>query len=180
MRALLIVDVQNDFCPGGALAVEEGDQVVPVLNRLQPRFDLVLASKDWHPPDSVHFEKWPVHCVRDTEGAAFHPELKVDQLDKILIKGTNDRDDGYSAFEATNAELEELLRSKGVDALYVGGIATDVCVKNTVLDAVRRGFPTYVIVDAVRGVDAQAGDVDRALEEMQRAGARIVSSREIA
>lgn len=180
MRALLIVDVQNDFCPGGALAVDEGDQVAPVLNRIQENFDLVLASKDWHPPDSVHFEKWPAHCVRDTEGAAFHPDLKVDMVDKVLLKGTNDKDDGYSAFEATNADLEELLLRKGIDALYVGGLATDVCVKNTVFDAVRRGFPTYVIEDGVRGVEANPGDVDRAFEEMRAVGAEVISSEEIA
>jgi nicotinamidase/pyrazinamidase len=179
MRALLIVDVQNDFCPGGALAVKEGDQVVPVLNRVQKRVDLVLASKDWHPPGSVHFQKWPPHCVRDTEGAAFHPDLRTESVDTVLYKGTSDQDDGYSAFEATNENLEELLRRKGVDALYVGGLATDVCVLNTVLDAVKRGFATYVIRDGVRGVDAEPGDVDRAFEEMRKAGARIISSGEI-
>lgn len=180
MRALLIVDVQNDFCPGGALAVEEGDQVVPVVNQIQGRFDLVLASKDWHPPDSVHFNEWPVHCVRDTQGAAFHPDLAVDRLDKVLLKGTSDKDDGYSAFEATNADLEELLRSKGVEALYVSGLATDVCVKNTVLDARRRGITTYVIKDAMRGVNANSGDVEKAFREMEAAGARLITSEELA
>src|SRR5690606_19482878 len=109
-KALLIVDVQNDFCPGGALAVKDGDKVVPVINGIIDKFDLVLASKDWHPVDSVHFEKWPVHCVQNTYGADFHPDLQTDKIDRVLLKGTQNKDDGYSAFEATNVSLADFLR----------------------------------------------------------------------
>lgn len=179
MRALLIVDVQNDFCPGGALAAPGGDEVVPVINRVMDRFDLVLASRDWHPENSPHFEQWPVHCVRDTAGAAYHPDLNADGIDLELYKGTGRADDGYSAFEATNLDLDQVLREKKVEELYVTGIATEYCVKATVLDALAHGFKTRVVTDAVKGVAAQPDDPSRALEEMARAGAVPVSSSEL-
>lgn len=179
MRALLIVDVQNDFCPGGALPVPEGDAVVPVINRLIDAFPLVLASKDWHPAETVHFQKWPPHCVQGTPGADFHPQLRADKIQYVLLKGTGDRDDGYSAFEATNLNLAEFLRQQGVTELYVTGLATDYCVRATTLDALRKGFQTYVVTDAVRAVDVNAGDGQRALQEMQQAGARLVTSAEV-
>jgi len=179
MKALFIVDVQNDFCPGGALPVPEGDQVVPVINRLMDHFPLVLASKDWHPSETVHFQKWPPHCVQGTPGAEFHPALRADRIDQVFLKGTGNRDDGYSAFEATNENLAEYLRRHGVEELYVTGLATDYCVRATVLDALREGFRTYVVTDAVRAVNVSPGDGERALEEMRRAGAILVTSEEL-
>ena len=179
MKALLIVDVQNDFCPGGALAVPNGDKVVPVINQLMDRFPLVLASKDWHPPESVHFEKWPVHCVRDTQGAEFHPGLAATGIDAILLKGTENTDDGYSAFEAQNQDLAQLLKDKGVDELYITGLATDYCVKASALDAVNSGLDTTVITDAIAGVELEDGDSEKALEEMSEAGVRLMKLEEV-
>lgn len=179
MKALLIVDVQNDFCPGGALAVPDGDAVVPVINRLMDAFPLVLASKDWHPAQTVHFEKWPPHCIQGTPGAEFHPKLRTDKIQLTLLKGTGNRDDGYSAFEATNVNLAEYLRNQGVRELYITGLATDYCVRATTLDALREGFRTYVVTDAVRAVNVNPGDGERALREMQEAGALLVTSDDI-
>jgi nicotinamidase/pyrazinamidase len=179
MRALLVVDVQNDFCPGGALAVPEGDKVVPVINRLMPFFALVIASKDWHPKETVHFKKWPPHCVQNSSGAEFHPGLDASKIQKIFLKGTRDRDDGYSAFEATSGDLAGFLRGKGVDSLYMAGLATDYCVKASALDAVKNGFQTYVVQDAVAAVNVKPEDGPKALEEMKRAGVKLVSSSEI-
>ena len=178
-KALLIVDVQNDFCPGGALAVKDGDKVVPVINGIIDKFDLVLASKDWHPVDSVHFEKWPVHCVQNTYGADFHPDLQTDKIDRVLLKGTQNKDDGYSAFEATNVSLADFLREEGVTDLYVCGLATDYCVKATALDACKLGFRTYVITDAVAAVNLNPGDDKKALEEISSQGCILVNSKEI-
>lgn len=179
MKALLIVDVQNDFCPGGALAVPQGDNVVPVINKLMNQFDVIVASKDWHPPRSVHFDKWPPHCVQNTPGADFHPKLQSGRIQQVFLKGTRNKDDGYSAFEATNVDLEGYLKSKGVSELYVTGLATDYCVKASALDARRRSLKTYVVTDAVAPVDVQAGDGERALEEMKRAGIVLVTSQDI-
>jgi len=189
--ALLIVDVQNDFCPGGALPVPEGDQVVPVLNRAIERFQqgggLIIASRDWHPARSTHFAayggKWPVHCVQDTEGAAFHPQLRLPAEAVVVSKGTGENEDGYSAFEARTNDgtpLEDLLREKGVRRLVVGGLATDYCVRASVLGALERGFEVLVLRDAIRGVDVQPGDSERALAEMQQKGAKLVSLEEVA
>ncbi len=179
MKALLVNDVQNDFCPGGALAVPEGDRIVPVINNLMDRFDLVLASRDWHPEDSRHFERWPVHCVRNTKGADYHFDLNIAEIDFELFKGTGNMDDGYSAFEATNLNLLKLLREKGVTELYVTGIATEYCVKATVLEALENNIRTFVVTDAVRGIAAQPGDPEKALEEMAAAGATLILSEEI-
>jgi len=189
--ALLIVDVQKDFCPGGALPVPEGDQVVPVLNRAIERFQqgggLIIASRDWHPARSTHFAayggKWPVHCVQDTEGAAFHPQLRLPAEAVVVSKGTGENEDGYSAFEARTNDgtpLEDLLREKGVRRLVVGGLATDYCVRASVLGALERGFEVLVLRDAIRGVDVQPGDSERALAEMQQKGAKLVSLEEVA
>jgi|SRR5690606_18116870 len=179
MKALIIVDLQNDFCPGGALAAPKGDQIIPIINKLMGKFDLVVASKDWHPEDSVHFKKWPVHCVRDTPGAAFHPQLQTSKIDMVFLKGTNDKDDGYSAFEATNKDLADYLNENRVGEVYVAGIATEYCVKQTVLDATEQGFKTFVIQDAVEGIYQAENDVPLAFEEMKAAGAGIITSEEI-
>jgi len=179
MKVLLIVDVQNDFCEGGALGASGNDKVVPVINKLQPKFDFIVASKDWHPENSVHFDKWPVHCVRNTQGAAFHPELNTENIDKVVLKGTNDKDDGYSAFEATTDNLVELLRKKDVDKLCIAGLTTDYCVKNTVLDALKNGFEIYVVEDGISAVDVNPGDGDKAIKEMKEQGAHFIQSNEV-
>ena len=176
MKALLIVDLQNDFCPNGALPAPDGDHIVPVINSLMDKFDYVLASKDWHPANTVHFEKWPVHCVRDTPGAEFQPDLDTSKIDIILLKGTDNKDDGYSAFEATNEDLAAYLRQKKVSELYVAGLVTEYCVKHTVLDALRNGFKTFLIEDAVQGICKDKNDVPMAIAEMQKAGASIINS----
>lgn len=180
-RALLIVDVQNDFCPGGALGVASGDEVVEPLNRLALKFlsrgDLVVKSRDWHPAVTRHFADyggtWPVHCVQGTTGAEFHRELVDDPRIIIISKGMND-EDSYSAFDGTG--LAEALRAQDVEEVWVGGLATDYCVKNTVLDALREGFRVKAVADAMRAVNLQAGDDKRAIEEMKRSGAEIVNS----
>jgi nicotinamidase/pyrazinamidase len=180
MKALLIVDVQNDFCPGGALAVPEGDKVVPFINKLMDLFPLVIASKDWHPKDTVHFQKWPPHCVQNTPGADFPPALNASQISKIFLKGSKNKDDGYSAFEATSDDLEKFLRKKGVTDLFIAGLATDYCVKATALDADKRGFETFVVEDAVAAVNVKEGDGAKALKAMAKAGVTLIESSEIA
>jgi len=178
-RALIVVDVQNDFCPGGSLAVERGDEVVAPLNRLIEEFlergEPVYKSRDWHPPETKHFAAyggtWPVHCVQNTRGAEFHPALSDDPRVRVVSKGEGD-EDSYSAFDGT--ALAEDLRREGVREVWVGGLATDYCVKNTVLDALREGFRVRALSDAMRAVNLQPGDDRRALEEMRAAGAEVV------
>ena len=185
--ALVIVDVQNDFCPVGALAVPDGDRVAAPLSELAARFAAaglpVFASRDWHPPDTSHFQPfggpWPVHCVRDTPGAAFHPELHLPEKAVILSKGMDPAADGYSAFEGTTVHgqnLADLLAADRVQQLVIGGLATEYCVRATVLEALGRGFGVMLLVDAVAGVDLRSGDADRALREMAEAGVRLMSS----
>ena len=178
-KALLIVDVQNDFCPGGALGVKDGDKVVPVINGIIDRFDFVISSQDWHPSHSVHFGKWPVHCVAGTHGADFHSELDSEKIDLKLYKGTDNKDDGYSAFEATNVSLSAFLQEHDIQALYVCGLTTDFCVKASALDAVKAGCHTYVITDAIAAVNAQPGDDKKALQEMYHKGCILIESKEI-
>lgn len=178
MDALLIIDVQNDFCPGGALPVPDGDRVVVPLNRLAERFELVIATRDWHPPDHRSFTgAWPVHCVQGTDGAQLHPQLRIDLVDLVVDKGTDRATDGYSAFEHTG--LAALLRDHGVERIVVGGLATDYCVKQSVLDGLLEGFAVTVVEDAVRGVDVRPGDAEQALAAMAEAGAKLAQSTEI-
>jgi nicotinamidase/pyrazinamidase len=190
MDALLIVDFQNDFTPGGALAVDEGDRIADPVQALAPHFDLIVATRDWHPTEHGSFRGvavdpdkwegkdppgiWPVHCVADTEGAQLHHSLESVRVDVIVDKGQSPNSQGYSGFQGT--DLARLLRERGVTQVYVTGLATDYCVKNTVLDALSEGFDVKVVSDAIRGVDVEAGDSERALEEMKAAGAGIVSS----
>ena len=141
--ALLIVDVQNDFCPGGALPTPQGDIIVPVINKLMDKFDLIIASRDWHPKDTIHFNRWPIHCVKESHGADFPADLNRENIIQIFEKGTGSKDDGYSAFEATNKNLAEYLKEKEVDELYIVGLTAEYCVKSTVLDALRNGFFRY-------------------------------------
>ena len=185
--ALIVVDVQNDFAdPRGSLYVAGGEQTVPVLDReieaAQAAGATVMYTQDWHPPDTPHFAKdggiWPVHCVQGTWGAEFRPGLLV--AGPVVRKGSNG-EDGYSAFtmrdpatgETTPTELGRLLRERGITRIFVGGLATDYCVKATALDARALGYPTTVLADAIRAVDLQAGDGERALEEMRAAGVAL-------
>jgi nicotinamidase/pyrazinamidase len=177
MKALLIVDVQNDFCPGGALGIEQGDKVIPVINQIINHFDLVVASKDWHPDKTIHFNKWPVHCVKNTRGAEFHPDLKTSNINQVFYKGTRNVDDGYSAFEATNINLEEFFREKGVDDIYIVGLATDYCVKETAIEASKKGFNIYVVTDAIEAVNVHPGDSVKALEEVKNTGGILITSK---
>lgn len=203
MNALILVDLQNDFVPGGALPVPQGDQVVVTCNELQKRFDLVVATQDWHPLDHGSFAAnhpgkrigdlidlnglpqilWPVHCVRNTPGAAFVPDLERRRVARVFQKGTDPATDSYSGFfdnghrKATG--LADYLRFRGVTDVYVAGLATDYCVKFTALDARQLGFGTHIAVDACRGVNLTPGEVDRAIEEMRRAGVGISNSGEI-
>jgi nicotinamidase/pyrazinamidase len=184
--ALLIVDVQNDFCPGGSLAVAGGDEVVPVLNRYAEAFAqagcLVIADRDWHPSRTTHFVQyggtWPVHCVQDTPGSAYHPDLRPPAGTVHVVKGMGAEEDAYSCFEArdeSGRSLSDILAERGIRKLYVGGLATDYCVKHTVLDGLKAGFEMVVLADAVRGVNVQPGDADRAIEEMRAAGGIVAT-----
>jgi nicotinamidase/pyrazinamidase len=200
VKALIVIDVQNDFCPGGALAVPEGDLVIPVVNRLQPRFDLVVATQDWHPAGHLSFAAnhpgrspgdvielaglpqvlWPAHCVHDTPGAELHPALDLGRVRRVFRKGTDPEIDSYSAlFDNAHRRatgLAEFLRDHGVGKVYLAGLATDYCVKFSALDAVGLGFSTAVVLDACRGVELRPGDTDRAVAEMQAAGVKILAS----
>jgi nicotinamidase/pyrazinamidase len=175
--ALLVVDVQNDFCPGGALPIEDGDRVVPVLNRwlraARERGMPVYASRDWHPRGHPSFAEsggpWPAHCIQDTEGASFHRDLELPDDAVLVAKGVRFDRDQYSAFSETG--LESRLRRDGVRRLFVGGLALDVCVRATVLDALREGFEVRVLVDATRAVAEEGGR--SALREMESAGATL-------
>ncbi len=176
--ALLITDIQNDFLSGGALPVPDGDQVIPILNEYVRRFSEsgahVLASRDWHPPNHMSFKaqggQWPPHCVQNTQGAQFHKDLKLPQATRVISKATMPNREAYSAFDGT--ELANELRMLGVKRFFVGGLATDYCVVNTVLDSLKLGFETVVLMDAVRGIDVKPGDVDRAVDSMVKAGAK--------
>jgi nicotinamidase/pyrazinamidase len=172
--ALLVVDVQNDFCPGGALPVAGGDAVVPVINAWMKRFETVVASRDWHPQASAHFQRWPLHCIVGTTGAEFRQGLETGRFTLVVDKGTNNVDDGYSAFEATSVDLACWLEGRGIHKLYVCGLAIDYCVRQTVLDALARGFDVSVIRAGVASVDVDPGDGQRALEAMESAGAHLV------
>jgi nicotinamidase/pyrazinamidase len=176
-EALVIVDFQNDFTPGGALGVEDGDGIAARVNELARSggFELVVATRDWHPPDHGSFTDqggiWPVHCVQGTPGAELHPSLDQSAVDVVIDKGQAVDTDGYSAFEAP--ELGELLRERGINAVTIVGLATDYCVKNTALDGLNDGFEVRVDSRGVRGVDVKPGDSDRALAEVREAGAEV-------
>jgi nicotinamidase/pyrazinamidase len=186
--ALVIVDVQNDFCPGGALAVRDGDQVVSVLNGVIGGFEQaglpVIATRDWHPERTTHFVthggKWPPHCVQGTHGAEFHRDLNLGRA-VIVSKGMEEDADSYSGFDGVDrrgVRLADLLREQGVERLVVGGLATDYCVKQTALDGLQQGFDVVVLEDAVRGVDLKPDDARRAIDEMKRAGAKIRNAKD--
>jgi len=182
--ALLIEDVQNDFCSGGALAVPGGDEVVPALNRYIELFLgkglPVYASRDWHPEGSSHFSAyggvWPVHCVQGSGGARFHPDLRLPDDVVVISKGMDPAEDGFSTFDAFCEEgksFDESLKSRGIRHIFIGGLATDYCVMYTVLDALKKGFSVTLLIDAVRGVDLKPGDSESAIREMVLAGALV-------
>jgi nicotinamidase/pyrazinamidase len=179
-EALVIVDFQNDFTPGGALAVPHGDEIAGRIEELldSGRFDLVVATRDWHPPDHGSFEAqggpWPPHCVAGTPGAELHPSLDRARVDVIVDKGQDPQTEGYSGFQDT--ELEQILRERGIDRVTIVGLATDYCVRHTALDALRAGFEVEVDRAGVRGIDAKPGDVERALAEIEEAGGTVVGS----
>lgn len=188
--ALLVVDVQKDFCPGGSLAVPEGDRVVPTLNRhisrAVSRHWPVYASRDWHPPITSHFREyggeWPPHCVENTAGAAFHDDLRLPSSAVVVTKGQDPEHPGYSAFQGHTPDgrsLLEELRNRQVKHLYVGGLATDYCVKHSVLDALKAGFEVTVLGDAIAGVNLRPEDSARAIEEMRAAGAEVTEPKPI-
>jgi nicotinamidase/pyrazinamidase len=187
-RALLVIDVQNDFCPGGALAVPGGDEVIPVLNQSIQKFVSagypVFASRDWHPEESAHFQArggpWPPHCIQGTKGAEFHQDLELPDSTVVVTAGDDpEEDEGYSAFEGKvpdGGPLADALRAEGVDEVFIGGLATDYCVRASALDAVKAGFRTHLLLDAIRGIDVSAGDSERAIEEMKRDGVHTTTS----
>jgi len=185
-KALIVVDVQNDFCPGGSLAVAHGDEVVAPLNKLIKEFldrgEPVFKTRDWQPAKTKHFAAyggvWPVHCVQNTRGAEFHPDLIDDPRIKIISKGIDESADGYSGFDGT--QLAQLLREQEVEEVWVGGLATDYCVKHTVLDALHGGFRVKALGDAMRAVNVNPADGTKAIEEMRSAGAEIVEQSAVA
>ena len=179
-KALIVVDVQNDFCPGGSLAVAQGNEVVPPLNKLMKDFldrgEPVYKTRDWHPEKTKHFAiyggTWPIHCVQNTPGADFHPDLLDDQRITVISKGFDERADGYSGFDGT--QLAQLLRDEDVKEIWVGGLATDYCVKQTVIDGIRNGFKVKALAEAMRPVNVDPDDGKKAVDEMKEAGAEIV------
>ena len=204
MRALVLVDIQNDFLPGGALPVRDGDEIIEVVNDLQVRFDLVVATQDWHPHDHGSFAinhpgrkpgdvielsglrqtLWPAHCVQGTRGAAFVGLLHTGRIDRVFQKGTDPAIDSYSGFfdngHRKSTGLGDYLKAEGVTDVYIVGLATDYCVKFTALDARKLGFNTHVIEDACRGVNLRPSDSREAIEEMRRAGVEVIHSEQVA
>jgi nicotinamidase/pyrazinamidase len=176
MEGLILVDLQNDFCPGGALAVADGDAVIAPANQLAAESSFVVATRDWHPPDHRSFEVnggiWPVHCVKGSRGAELHADVDSGQIDAIIDTGSTPEREGYSGFEDT--ELEEQLRKHGVDTVHIVGLALDYCVKETALDAKRAGFDVVVHRGSTRAVEVQPGDADRAVQELIDAGVEVV------
>jgi nicotinamidase/pyrazinamidase len=203
MKALLIVDMQNDFMPGGALPVPHANQIIPVINQLIPKFHHVLATQDWHPKNHQSFAPmhpgkkpgdimmikeveqvlWPVHCVRNTKGAELVKELDKSAIASIIYKGTDEWIDSYSAFfdnaRRKSTGLADYLQSRAIDEIYVAGVATDYCVLYSVIDAIDLGFTVHVVVDACKGINLNPGDVDEALATMREKGAQMITTKEV-
>jgi nicotinamidase/pyrazinamidase len=182
-QALIVIDVQNDFCPGGALAVPEGDKIIVSLNRYTQLFSErrlpIFATRDWHPSKTTHFKEfggmWPSHCIQNTPGAQFHPALNLPHETIILSKGMDPNQDSYSAFQAYDShrnELMKVLSAFHIAELFVGGLATDYCVKLTVLDALKNGFSVTLLMDAIQGVNLHPKDSEEAIQEMIKRGAK--------
>lgn len=202
-KALILVDIQNDFCPGGALAVNDGDKIVNVVNSIIDKFDNVIATQDWHPSDHVSFASnnqdkkvgdlidlnglsqvmWPNHCVQNSYGSEFVKELKTEKITKVFKKGTDLNVDSYSGFydndHKKSTGLGDYLKNEKINEVYITGLATDYCVKYTVLDALNLGIKTNLVIDAVRGVNLSPDDSENAIKEMEKAGAKIIKSSQI-
>jgi nicotinamidase/pyrazinamidase len=202
-RALILVDLQNDFCRDGSLEVPDGDAVIPIANQLQSYFDLVVATKDWHPQNHISFASnhpgyrvgevilvdnipqvlWPDHCIQESRGSDFHPQLDTSRIKKTVHKGTDKDIDSYSTFfdneHLRSTGLADYLRAQGVNEVYLMGLATDYCVKYSCMDALELGFSVHMIEDGCRGVELKPGDVARAIQEMREAGVKMVCMKEI-
>jgi nicotinamidase/pyrazinamidase len=198
--ALLVVDVQNDFCEGGSLAVKDADLIVPTINELMEKvdFDLIVATKDWHPADHKSFASnndaelfsmgelggipqvmWPDHCVQDSKGSRFQKHLNIGDVNHIVAKGFNTNADSYSGFEdadGTPTNLKDILDEENIEVVYVVGLATDYCIKFTALDAIKNGFETHLVLDAIKGVDQEPGDSAKAITEFAEAGGHVTMS----
>jgi len=184
--ALILVDIQNDFCPGGALAVNEGDQIVPAVNRLIPEFPLVISTQDWHPENHISFKEqggpWPPHCLQGTRGAELHSDLKTDTIAHYFRKASSPDKDDYSEFAGKDdrgRSLDQVLKRHGVKTLYAVGLATDYCVLETVIDGLRLGYEVYAVTDAMRAVNVNPADGEKALQKMASSGAHLVTSDEV-
>jgi nicotinamidase/pyrazinamidase len=189
-KALLVVDMQNDFCPGGALGVLDGDKIIPAINNYIKIFSKaqlpVFATRDWHPEETNHFKKyggaWPVHCLGDTKGAQFHPKLKLPKEAVLLFKGMDPKQDSYSAFHAQDAAGESflnLLKIFGIKEIYICGLATDYCVRFSAREAIKFGFKVKVLIDAIKGVNLRPDDSENALKEMEREGVKFINLKSI-
>jgi len=189
-KALLIVDVQNDFCPGGALGIKDGDEIIPVINKYIKIFAAkklpIFASRDWHPKKTTHFKKfggvWPKHCIQDTKGATFHPKLKLPKEAILLYKGMDPEKDSYSAFQAQDQNgmsLPNLLKILDIKELYIAGLATDYCVKFTTHDAIREGFKVKILLDAIKGVNLKPNGSENAIREMVKIGAKKITLKDM-
>ena len=180
--ALLVIDLQRDFCPGGALAVKDGDEVIPGINRIIDIFDRldlpIFFTRDWHPSNHVSFKSrggvWPPHCVQGSAGAEFHPALRIPLNAAVISKGDSPKKEAYSGFQGTDLEIQ--LKRSGVEEIFLCGLATDYCVKESALDALRAGFRVSVIQDCIRAVNVKPGDGEKALSDMKKAGARMTAS----
>ncbi|MDR3477502.1 MAG: bifunctional nicotinamidase/pyrazinamidase [Gammaproteobacteria bacterium] len=201
--ALILVDIQNDFCGGGSLAVPDGDAIVPLANQLQPHFQLVIATQDWHPQDHMSFASnhpghqvgevmvlndlnqvlWPNHCVQDSHGAELHPALDITRINKIVFKGVDRTIDSYSAFfdnaHLRSTGLADYLKEHGIQDVYIMGLATDYCVKFSCIDAATLGFNTHVIIDACRGIDLAVGDIQKSIQEMEEHGVTVLKFQDV-
>jgi len=202
-KALLIVDVQNDFCSGGKLTVPNGEKIIPTINKLSKKFENVIATQDWHPEDHMSFAMnhpgkkefdvidykstkqvlWPAHCVSGTPGAEFHPDLNTENINLILRKGNNPEIDSYSAFRENDKEtltgLEGYLKILGIKETYICGLALDYCVSYSAMDSKELGFETFVVIDGTKGIDSPIGNIDKSLKAMKKAGIKIVESKDL-
>jgi nicotinamidase/pyrazinamidase len=202
-NALLVTDIQNDFCPGGALPVQEGDKIIPTINKLMDKFYKIIGTQDWHPENHMSFAKnhpgkneydiididgesqvlWPMHCVWGTKGADFHPEIITKKFDIIIRKGNNPKIDSYSAFRENDKKtitgLEGYLKNLGIEQVFLCGLALDYCVFYSAIDSKEIGFETYVILDATRGIDSPTGSIEKALDSMQDTGIKIIESKDV-
>ncbi|MFN8576200.1 MAG: bifunctional nicotinamidase/pyrazinamidase [Candidatus Sericytochromatia bacterium] len=201
-KALILVDIQNDFCPNGALAVDDGDKIIPVVNSIMDKFEYVIATQDWHPSEHISFASnnnksigelielngqnqvmWPNHCVQNTKGAEFVDSLNRSKITKVFQKGTDVNVDSYSGFfnndHKSETGLNNYLKTQGIEELYITGLATDYCVKYTVIDALNLGYKVNLVIDAVRGVNLNPNDVENSIKEMENSGAKIIKSSEI-